>query len=693
VGVSSGAERVVHSLQRALTDPARCLSLLQVDISNAFNACDRARVLRELYRTPQLSSLYRLADFAYSAPSELLLERGDGRAIRSQNGVRQGDPLSALLFCVYMRDVLTQTAARADVQLYGFFDDLHVLGRPSEVLKAFDALRAELLPAVSLSCNTAKSHFAYFHDHAAPLLRGQREALADCDVQLHDSWLPVLGAVVGKDDEAIRDGLARTLGEQAGSAAFFRRVQSDALRCNSAMLLLRQCGVPQLNYLLRCTPPPCIAQQAEAFDEQLLRAAAVRLGWCFDQLGADALYYMQAKLRHGGLGLTPAARTSPAAYLGSLAAVGSSPEFAAHAAADCPVQPQSQLAGWLEHSVRQLVEATPSAAALLPSDATGFFHHVASTRTSARPSSSLQHQLSAQAASHQHEAFLSRCHEMRKTDGGAALAHARAVSAPRAWAWKNVVPMTQDCDLADQHYKLAARMNVRLPPVDGEHALPADCPLCDRTNGLRNDAWHFLSCARVKTREVTARHDEVVNVLYRFALMMGIQAVREPEGLQASDGRCPDLQLLLPGRHILTDVCITHPLAPSRGRASCATLAAARHYQTVKHRKYRETAAQHGAELLPFVVETCGGMASDAVQLLAAMGDMGEERLAVWPRHVVIRQLMGSVAMAVQRGNAVAVLSALSRARFVTTATACATEGVQARLGAAQAGVVEELEQ
>ena len=76
---------------------------------------------------------------------------------------------------------------------------------------------------------------------------------------------------------------------------------------------------------------------------------------------------------------------------------------------------------------------------------------------------------------------------MKKTDGSAMLAHAKAVCAPRAWAWKNVVPMTQDCDMADEHYKLAARMNVRLPPVDGMRALPADCPLCNKQNALRTD--------------------------------------------------------------------------------------------------------------------------------------------------------------------------------------------------------------
>ena len=79
---------------------------------------------------------------------------------------------------------------------------------------------------------------------------------------------------------------------------------------------------------------------------------------------------------------------------------------------------------------------------------------------------------------------------------------------------------------------------------------------------------------------------------------------------------------------------------------------------------------QHHAELLPFCVETCGGMAPDAIKLLSAMGDMGEEGLGIWPRHVVVRHLMGSVATAVQRGTAVAWLSAYSRSLSVSAMAA-----------------------
>ena len=44
--------------------------------------------------------------------------------------MRQRDPLSALLFCVYMRDVLHQVS-EAGVAVYGFFDDIGMTGTPA----------------------------------------------------------------------------------------------------------------------------------------------------------------------------------------------------------------------------------------------------------------------------------------------------------------------------------------------------------------------------------------------------------------------------------------------------------------------------------------------------------------------------------------------------------------------------------
>src|ERR1700709_2471211 len=89
VGVASGAERIVHSLQHTLSDKSRRHALLKLDISNAFNSCDRARALRVLYEQPALGAMWRMADFAYATPSQLLLQGCEGQHLLSRNGVKR----------------------------------------------------------------------------------------------------------------------------------------------------------------------------------------------------------------------------------------------------------------------------------------------------------------------------------------------------------------------------------------------------------------------------------------------------------------------------------------------------------------------------------------------------------------------------------------------------------------------------
>jgi hypothetical protein len=134
--------------------------------------------------------------------------------------------------------------------------------------------------------------------------------------------------------------------------------------------------------------------------------------------------------------------------------------------------------------------------------------------------------------------------------------------------------------------------------------------------------------------------------------------------LQVSSGLRPDLMVILPGRRILTDVAICHSLAPGRVKdgKSRTTLRTAKTLEADKRRKYRTMNAQHQMELLPFVVETCGGLGPAAVKLLKAMAAAGEEHLAMWPKQDIMRYVVGSVAIAVQRGSTMAYLEGYDRA-------------------------------
>jgi hypothetical protein len=150
----------------------------------------------------------------------------------------------------------------------------------------------------------------------------------------------------------------------------------------------------------------------------------------------------------------------------------------------------------------------------------------------------------------------------------------------------------------------------------------------------------------------------VLNALYHAALAVGAQAEREPKGLSWGDGKRPDLQVYFPGTALLTDVVVSHPLASGYAGAHSsefcrahARAGVARSKQRQKHDKYDHIAERHGAKLLPFAVETCGGLAPDAVAFVRALAEEGDEQLSLWSKDSITEHIHASVAIAVQAAN------------------------------------------
>ena len=392
------------------------------------------------------------------------------------------------------------------------------------------------------------------------------------------------------------------------------------------------------------------------------------------------------QIGHGGFGLTSARKTSPAAFLGSMAAVAAAPVFAPYTQPDCPLPSSSLLHDWIDDSMRTVLsdvqtsqDETTTCEGLLPPSAAAFFYHFAPRSPSTTNNSALvlQHELSSQATASTYKASLQRAMKVKKQDGGRSLAHLRAVSAPRAWTWKSVSPTSTHLELTDTQYRVAARLNLGLQPGEGAAALPDSCPVRHGNDSIRIDPWHFLTCKKLSRGEITVRHDDVGRALHRLALTMGLRAQLEPRGLHASSGLRPDLLLSLPGRLIMTDIAVCHPLAPGWVRQSngMSMLGKARWVEAVKKRKYAQLASQRQHELLPFVAETCGGLAPSAVKLMQAMAQAAAVHLALWSRTAILRELVGSVAIAVQRGSVMAYLEGFDRSLLAMSRGSVAVMG------------------
>ena len=84
--------------------------------------------------------------------------------------------------------------------------------------------------------------------------------------------------------------------------------------------------------------------------------------------------------------------------------------------------------------------------------------------------------------------------------------------------------------------------------------------------------------------------------------------------------------------------------------------------QGIKDKKYAGVASRLGAELMNFSIESNGGMGGDAARLVQAIGEEGERWSAgTWSSGLTERQLLGTVAIALQRGNALTLLCGFAR--------------------------------
>jgi hypothetical protein len=97
----------------------------------------------------------------------------------------------------------------------------------------------------------------------------------------------------------------------------------------------------------------------------------------------------------------------------------------------------------------------------------------------------------------------------------------------------------------------------------------------------------------------------------------------------------------------------------SRGRSNPAnTATTAKDMEGRKRRKYAAIASRHDAELLLFVVETCGALGDDARALLDAISTAASEHLSLWSQEDAAKEILDTVAIAVQKGNAMTILGA-----------------------------------
>ncbi|KAJ0770727.1 putative reverse transcriptase domain, exostosin [Helianthus annuus] len=262
VGVSGGAEAILHSVNRVLSERHTdgSLAMLTVDFSNAFNQVDRSALLREVrMRCPSISLW---VEFLYGQPARLYL--GDGH-IWSTTGVQQGDPLGPLLFALVLHPLVHYIRDKCKLLLHAWYlGDGTVIGGSEEVARVLDIIKVSG-PTLGLELNIKKTELFW------PSCDGSkfREGLFPKDIGRPLVGVKLLGGAVSRD-ASFYSGLAK---KRAAKAVDLMRLLPKLGDPQSELLLLRSCmGIAKLFFGLRTCQPVHMEDAALFFDKGLREA-------------------------------------------------------------------------------------------------------------------------------------------------------------------------------------------------------------------------------------------------------------------------------------------------------------------------------------------------------------------------------------------------------------------------------------
>ncbi|GJR17450.1 putative reverse transcriptase domain-containing protein [Tanacetum coccineum] len=269
VGVSGGAEAILHSVNRVLSEYHNdgSLAMLTVDFSNAFNLVDRSALLHEVRVKCPSISLW--VDFLYGQASRLYI--GDTH-IWSATGVQQGDPLGPLLFALILHPLLHKIKDSCKLLLHAWYlDDGTVIGDSEEVARVLDIIKVSG-PGLGLELNIKKTKIFWPSCNGMKL----REGLFPVDIRRPSSGLKLLGGAISKDADFI-SGLAI---RRAANVVDLMGLLPQLHDPHSELFLLRSCmGIAKLFFGLR-TCQPVHMEEATLFFNKGLRGSIENIVVC-----------------------------------------------------------------------------------------------------------------------------------------------------------------------------------------------------------------------------------------------------------------------------------------------------------------------------------------------------------------------------------------------------------------------------
>ena len=597
VGVKGGAEALAHGARRYLDNLPVGHVFVKLDFANAFNS-----VRRDAVREATLlhaPELLGYVDSAYGAES--YLSYGDF-TIRSAEGIQQGDPLGPLLFCLAIHPLLQDIKSEF---VTGYLDDIGIGGSLQSVTKDVRQLEHRAR-SLGLALNHTKCEVIGLHP---------ADRIRWCSAGLHFQERSLTEATLLGSPLQAGTGVDVTLASKIEELGLMAE-RLAVLPAHAALHLLRHAfAIPKLLYVLR-TAPCCDSPELLRYDCTLRASLSSLLNV---EMSDSSWSQSCLPIRWGGIGIRSAHRLAPSAFLAS----------AASASELLTLLLPSQVLSVPDPAViRAQTVWTSQGGACIPVG-------------------------SAASVQRNWDEEVSRVAALRLREGvdETSLARLQASCAPHSGIWLNAIPSAAlGLNLDNNMIRVAVGLRLGVPLV-----LAHRCTCGTQVDPLGH---HGLACQHSAGRH--SRHNMLNDIILRALQSAGIPSIREPPGLSRSDAKRPDGVTLVPwsrGRCLVWDATCPDTLAPSHvHQSSVSAGSSAAASESVKLGKYAALAVDH--EIVPIAIETLGTWGCLGLAFVNELGKRiasvsGDQRATVF--------LKQRLSLAVQRGNAAAILGTLAQ--------------------------------
>jgi hypothetical protein len=418
----------------------------------------------------------------------------------------------------------------------------------------------------------------------------------------------------------------------------------------------------------------CAISIAVDFDDIIRTIFLVRLGLSCPEFfegdrgrqSPDHLAIQQARLpvRHGGFGLTKTADRASFAYLSSLAnsfsTITSLRSFEKYAQGnqtdrDCEFTNRIEWA---------LMDAHRRCDSLkLPRTTSDFCAQF--VRTSSDPRSAplvgLQKNLTDTYNLQVAKKFVD---DLTASGNLYSCARIKAVQAPGSSNWITAFPSGPDTTMTDFQFCTASSMRLNIHPMlctKEAIAFTEDCLSCHTKDALNQNPWHWVGC-NSHLKDFTTRHNSLCNVLARHIGLLHAEVVNEPTDEFVDSDLRPDLKVSLHQQVYYFDFTIAHPLTESNLTSAQAVLGTTTRSEGIKDDKYLDLCTKLGAKFVPFAFETYGGLGAKAKEFLSSLARFARENSHVIPPGEIMNSIRYSLAVVLQKGNALIIQRAMNKA-------------------------------